>query len=57
MNHLTSEEKQKIEDMRYAMQALKAVIGNGPSIFKNAIDEKCQELIYDLENEIEDMEE
>ena len=57
MNHLTSEEKQKIEDMKKAIEALEVVTRQAPSIFKNAIDEKCQELIYDLENEIEDMEE
>ena len=57
MNHLTSEEKQKIEAMDKAIEALLDVVRQGPSIFKNDIDRKCQELIADLGYEIEDMEE
>ena len=57
MNHLTLAEKKKIEAMDKAIAALLDVVRQGPSIFKNDIDRKCQELITDLGYEIEDIKE
>ena len=57
MNHLTTQEKQKIKAMDKAIEALLDVVRQGPSIFKNGIDEKCQALIADLGYEIEDIKE
>ena len=57
MDHLTNEEKQKIEDMEAAIDALAKVQKYRASIFGHKIAEGCADLIEILSDEIEDLKE